>query len=194
MSKIAVWLAFVILLVGACTTEPSATPAPTSRFATIEGTITRQALPPTWTASPPPTITPTYTPSPVPTAPPTPSADDICDGFNLLYDFTERHFYPWEGYIPIIASLESPDAAFHFEATRRQTTESAGFDLPGGQAVAVEFRINTLPQPGIYDWVLSVRHDAYGDLCQHTGWFVARQPRPTAEATAEVTAEATAGD
>ena len=110
-----------------------------------------------------------------------------------MHDFTAQRVYAWESYIPIIASLSSPDATLHFAATHRQAGIGSGFDLPGGQTIAAEFHISALPQPGTYDWQLSVRHPVYGDLCAQEGWFVARLPRPTAtpETTAEATAEVT---
>lgn len=111
----------------------------------------------------------------------------------MLYDFTGQRAYAWESYIPLIASLDSPDATLHFAVVQRRTGEGKGFDFPGGHAVAVEFHINTLPQPGIYDWQLTVQHPVYGDICQREGWFIALRPQTIAapEATAEVTAEAT---
>ena len=186
------WVLLVTLgALGACVTATTSPPTsqPTSRFATIEGAIVQQTLPPAWTPSDTPTRTPTRTATPLPSSTPTLAAEDICDGFDLMHDFTTRLVYDWESYIPIIASLTDTDATIHFTATHRQTGTGSGFDLPGGQTVAVEFQISALSQPGTYDWALSVQHPVYGDLCQREGWFIAL--RPTATPTPETTAEAT---
>jgi hypothetical protein len=184
-------LLFVIGALAACAPATStATARPTSRFATVEGQIVQQTLPPAWTPSDTPTRTPTRTATPVPSMTPTLTAGEVCDGFELMHDFTAQHVYAWESYIPIIVSLSVPDATIHFAATHRQTGTGNGFDMPGGQAIAVEFQISALPQPGTYDWELSVQHPVYGDLCQYDGWFVARRPRPTATPEPTPTTEA----
>lgn len=186
------WL-LILLLIGACSpaAAPAATPEPTSRFATVEGTVIRQTLPPSWTPSHTPTITPTPTATPVPSATPTPSADDICAGFDLIQDFSDQTVYTWESAIPIIASLNAPDTLVHLELAHRRTGTTAVYDFPGGQSIIVQFRLNALPSPGTYDWVLSVRHPVYGDLCQREGAFIVRRPLPTPQSTTEATAEVT---
>jgi hypothetical protein len=192
MHRWGVALLIVIGTLGACApAAPTSTAQPTSRFATIEGPIAQQTLPPAWTPSDTPTRTPTRTATPIPSATPTLTAADICDGFDLMHDFTAQRVYAWESFIPIIISLSAPDATIHFAATHQQTGLGNGFDMPGGQAIAVEFQISALPQPGTYDWQLSVQHPVYGDLCQREGRFIALRPRPTPAPTSEATAEVT---
>lgn len=124
---------------------------------------------------------------------PTLSAADICAGFTLMHDFSDRSTYGWGDYIPIFATLEDRSSALYFKATHRTEEDGTGFELPaGGQAVGVEFQIRALPRPGVYNWELGVRSPAYGDICKVTGSFTALRPIPTPEATDEATAEATA--
>jgi hypothetical protein len=132
----------------------------------------------------------------VPSVTPTAGAESICAGFELLHDFSGELVYPWDGYIPILVRLDSRDAWIRFTATHRISGEGTGFELPGGQTVAMEFQMRALPRPGTYDWTLSVRTEAYGEICALNGSFLALRPTPTplptlaAEATEALAAPA----
>jgi hypothetical protein len=169
----------VALLLAACGADPTAAPRPTGIFPTLTGAPVRLTLPPTWTPSATPSGTPSRTPTLTPTPVSTESAEAICAGLRLLYDFTGRESYPWSGYIPIFASLESRSSWLRFRVTHRISGAGTGFELPGGQAVGVEFRIDALPRPGTYDWVLDVRSEAHGAICTRTGSFIALRPTAT---------------
>jgi hypothetical protein len=118
---------------------------------------------------------------------PTESPEDICAGFDLLNDFTTRRRYELHDVIPMLIALDSPNALIYFEAVQLSSGEGAGFELPGGQTIGMNFQINALPGPGIYDWTLSVRTAQYGDLCALVGRFTVTRPtltpRPTLEST-----------
>ena len=178
------------LLIAACspTSQSAATDAPTSRFATISGSVTRQSLPPTWTPSSTPSITPTWTPTPTITPSPTPIEDDICAGFELLNDVGNRYVYGWDDYMPLVVALNYPGATIRFEATHRQSGEGSGFEMPGGQAIGAEVYMNALPGPGTYDWTLSAHTEIYGDSCAIIGSFLALRPTtPTITQQPELT-------
>jgi hypothetical protein len=118
------------------------------------------------------------------------SAEEVCAGFDLIYDFTQQQVYAWENSLPIIASLTAPETLIRFEAMHRRTQTTTAYDFPGGQSIIVEFHLSALPGPGTYDWLLSVHHPVYGDLCQREGSFVVRRPLPTITPGPESTAEA----
>lgn len=149
------------------------------------------ALPPTWT--------PTFTPSPLPpsstptttltaTPAPTESAEAICEGFRLIYEFDNRKPFTWEGAIPLMFEIQSSEVVVRFLAVHRRSGENKGVELPGGQTLIANFPVNLLPAPGLYDWRLSVISETYGELCQQNGTFVVLRPRPQSpEATPEPT-------
>lgn len=139
----------------------------------------RSTLPPSWTPSATPTITPTPTATAVPSLTPTRSPDDICDGFTLLHDFTRQDVYLTTSYVPIVVQLDDPTAMLRFSAVNTETNEGNGFELPGGQALAMEFRLSALPGPGDYDWRLVVVTEAYGELCALEGQFSVLAPTAT---------------
>ncbi len=167
-----------LLLVAACNPalQSMATVTPTSRFATVAGPLTQRTLPPTWTASPTATVSPTPTATPTTTPSPTPSEANICAGFELLHEMSERYVYAWDDYMPIVVMLNHPGATIRFQATHRQSGEGTGFEMPGGQAIGAEFYMNALPTAGTYDWTLSAYTETYGDSCVITGSFIALRP------------------
>jgi hypothetical protein len=183
----------IFCLIAACTPQPSPTSeAPTeSRFLTSAGPLVPQTLPPTWTPTftptpLPPTLTPTITltPSPIPTA----SAEDICDGFKLLYDFDTGRPFHWNGAIGFYMSSNAPDVVIRFDAVHRSTGENKAVEFPGGQSILAELPIKLLPHPGLYDWTLNVHSETYGDLCERKGTFVVLRPE-NLESTPEATSE-----
>jgi hypothetical protein len=141
--------------------------------------IVRSTLPPTWTPSPTWTVTPTATATATPSVTPTESAEDLCAGFSLLYDFTQRQVYSQASYVPIIVQLNSPNAVLHFRASRSDTGDGRGFELPGGRTIAMEFHLDALPGPGDYDWTMAVHSEQYGDLCAISGSFTVVMPTVT---------------
>ncbi len=165
------------LLVSACGAAIPPTPTPAARQ--IVTPAPRGTLPPTWTASPTASITPTPSPTRTPTPAPTLSAADLCAGFELLAEFATERTYPWGGYIPLLANLPNRDTLLRFTATHRTSGSGTGFEVPGGQMISVEIRIDALPRPGPYDWELSLVSPQYGEICQQSGTFAARWPTPT---------------
>ena len=183
----------LVILLAACSSGPPPTP-------TITATpLVRSTLPPTWTptASPspaPPSATPTATHTLTPQ--PTLSPDEICAGFEVLYEIPPGARYDWDKIIPLLFTLESPDVTARFLAVHRATGENQGLEIPGGQSFVFEFPVNWLPRPGVYDWTLGVHSPAYGDICTRSGTLTAVQPwlgaAPSATPAAEFTPEATA--
>jgi hypothetical protein len=105
------------------------------------------------------------------------SADAICDGFKVLYEMSPGERFAWEGGIPIMAGTEANDVVVRFNAVHRDSGESRLVELPGGQIVVAELPANLLPHVGVYDWILNVYSERYGDLCTRTGTFVVLSPR-----------------
>lgn len=175
MSRL-ILIGVMALCVGSCSAPPSATATPAIQQVTP---APRGTLPPTWTPSPTATITATPSATDTPTPVPTLSAADICAGFELLTEFAAERRYPWDGYIPLLASLPNRDTLLRFRATHRGSGDGTGFDLPGGQIMAVEVRVDALPRPGVYDWEIVVVSEPYGEICRQSGTFMALRPTPT---------------
>ncbi len=171
------WLTVAFFL-WACTPAQT-TPQPTrtpSLFATLSGPVAEATLPPTWT--------PTFTPSPLPptatetavptfTPAPTLTAAEICTGFVLFYEIPDRKVFRWDRVIPFAFDITAEDVKVQFVATHRRTGQNQGLELVGGETYLFEFPVNFLPVSGVYDWHLSVISDQYGELCPHSGTFIA---------------------
>jgi hypothetical protein len=125
-------------------------------------------------------LTPTIAPTPTPI--PTASAENICAGFKLLYEFDTGRPFPADGAIVFYMSSDAPEVAIRFVATQRSTGENKRIEFPGGQAIIAELPVSLLPRPGLYDWNLSIYSETYGDLCVREGSFVVLRPEVTPEA------------
>lgn len=162
---------------GSANPAPTATDTPTqSLFSTMIAPPARSTLPPTWTPSFTPLPSATFTLTPTPSLTPTLTAADICDGFKVLYELSPGEQFAWEGGIPILAGTEADDVVIRFNAVHQQTGESKLVEIPGGNMVVAELPANLLPQPGLYDWTLSVYSETYGDLCARSGTFIVLSP------------------
>jgi hypothetical protein len=174
----AVGVIMAAIITGACSGAPAPTADTTATpalFATISGTIQSATLPPTWTPtftpSPaPPTITPTPTLSP--TAVPTLTAAEICEGFTLFYEIPERRVYRREHAIPFVFSIAAPDVVVSWQAVHRRTGQGNRMGLTGGRTYLFDYAVNTLAQPGLYDWTLHVDSPVYGEICARSGTFI----------------------
>jgi hypothetical protein len=134
----------------------------------------RPTLPPTWTptatATPaPPTAT--ITPTPTPTVTPTLSAEAICDNFFTTHNLRPGQYFPPDSTITIYMNRAAPDATVRFHAVQHWSGTNRGADLPGGQANILQLPIRNLPETGQYDWTLTVKSPAYGDICIQSGYF-----------------------
>lgn len=89
---------------------------------------------------------------------------------------------------------EAPDVIARFVAVHRLTGENKGFQVPGGGIYLVNFNINLLPRPGLYDWTLKVISESYGELCTRGGYFIVGRPEWVDDNKDEITPEATEAD
>jgi hypothetical protein len=146
----------------------------------------------------PPTWTPTFTPSPPPPSPtstpaptlsPTPTLgaehiERICETFRFEYGFDSGETFEQDEMIAFAVETQHWQVVVRFLAVHRLTGENQGLQMPGGQHVLAEMPVSLLPRPGLYDWTISVHHDALGDFCTQSGYFFVREG-PPAEATEE---------
>jgi len=82
-----------------------------------------------------------------------------------------------------------------FQAVHRLSGKNLGFEAPGGQGIILTLPMNRLPQPGLYDWTMTVFSPAFGSPCPGLkGYFIVGQPEwVTPQATSEVTSPAVGG-
>lgn len=177
------WMAACLLLAGLLTgcggTSPTATAAPTSRFPTLSGVVTRPPLPATWTPtpSPAPSFTPTITPSITPPA--TLSTDDICERLVAEIGINDGATYSYFDPFMVIVDFDVPDASVDVRFTARESGEVRGFEVPpGGSGSFLLSFDRLLPGDGDYMWNLSVNSAQYGRICQREGAFTIRALSP----------------
>ncbi|GAB4336232.1 MAG: hypothetical protein Kow00117_18920 [Phototrophicales bacterium] len=127
-------------------------------------------MPPTWT--PTWTVTPSFTPSitNTPTITPTRTIDELCQsGVDLAFDW-ELRTYQLDDVAPIFASTDDPNTTIVFYAEKQHDpTITLEFTLPGGSLYFAGVPIELFPEPGIYDWTLSVTRGDETDLCAIQG-------------------------
>jgi hypothetical protein len=202
-------------------TNPTTTSVPTTGPTPPALTVSRPTLPPSWTPTLTFTPAPTMTHLPTITPRPTLSLDQICGSLQLLSPLPDGLYVPWDGNItvafdvgtgavgryiltpmptvgsetPTLSADDLIQVTVRFLARHRLSGKNLGFMAPGGQGVVVTVAASRLPQPGLYDWTLTVYSDAFGSPCPGlSGYFIVGQPEwVTPQATPEATVEATAG-
>jgi hypothetical protein len=172
-----------LLMLAACNPQTqliAALETPVAQAPTLSIPPQRPTLPPTWTPTStetPAPPTPTRTPTRPPTLTPTPAAGDICAALEIQSALDEDgRYFPWDGKIAIAIQNNTPDVIVRFLAVHRLTGDNKGFQIPGGGLYLVDFRVDLLPRPGLYDWTLSAISDSYGEICTQSGYFFIGRP------------------
>jgi hypothetical protein len=157
---------------GVSSSQPTQTPVP----------LQASPLPPTWTASPPPTATvtatitktsipPTQTHTPEPTE--TLTADHICERFTLISSPEEGVSLSYAGYIGVTWENAPPDSVVVMAFLRGEEETLAQASPQSG--VNTLFDLGSLPGWGSYHWTIGLFIEPYGEICQQKGEFF-REP------------------
>ncbi|NWG15403.1 MAG: hypothetical protein HXY41_02095 [Chloroflexi bacterium] len=160
----------LIVLLAACGAAPAA-PTPTAT------PVVRPTLPPTWTLTPTPTRAPpsaTPTPTSSPSATSTPDSAAICAELWLQTNLEDGRLLAWDDFVTLFAQIPSTDAVLRLLFVHGVTGERRGADLPGGDMTGLQIPVSVLlPQPGRYNWTLTLSTTLEQDFCLRGGWFVA---------------------
>jgi len=165
----------------------------------------RATLPPTWTPTLTPTITttPTITDTPLPTA--TLTESEICEeDFVVGFSPEEDRIYTFDESIYIMLHSRNRNALIQFRVENQATGTTESFTLPGGAALIDLLSLEFLPEPGIYDWSITLNLPERSGLCEVNGILRVRNdntlldfmsgrqnPEVTPVATPEITPQLT---